>query len=147
MTCIDFGWSDDLATIASLFSIKGEQLFHTKNTLLFDDSSKENATAIALRLSADSPLLLYIGLSKSGRLTTLRLFYDYPPGEVTTIPAGTLRLLLTSISCRAKPEKRSGGSRQWFRPPAAGLLRRVECARQTRRALTADPVPDLQPLR
>ena len=35
-----------------------------------------------------------------------------------------------------KPEKRCGGSRQWFRAarraPVAGLPRRVECARLTR---------------
>ena len=41
-----------------------------------------------------------------------------------------------------KPEKRYGSSRQWFRAarraPAAGLPRRVECVKQTRRALTAD---------
>ena len=56
--------------------------------------------------------ILYIGLSKAGRLTTLRLFHDYPPGEATTIPeaattipAGTLRLLLTSIGYRAKARK------------------------------------------
>ena len=46
-----------------------------------------------------------------------------------------------------KPEKRYGGSRQWFRAarraPAAGLPRRVEGA--SRCALIADPVPDLQP--
>ena len=36
---------------------------------------------------------------------TLRLFHDYQPGEVTTIPAGTLRLLLTSIGYRAKARK------------------------------------------
>lgn len=35
----------------------------------------------------------------------LRLFYDYLSGETTTIPAGTLRLLLTSISYRAKARK------------------------------------------
>nr|DAY84071.1 MAG TPA: hypothetical protein [Caudoviricetes sp.] len=43
----------------SLF-LKGERLFHTKNTLLFDDDSQENATAIVLRLSADYSLLYYI---------------------------------------------------------------------------------------
>lgn len=54
----------------------------------------------------------YIGLLKASRLTTLRLFYDYFIGETTTIPeavttisAGTLRLLLTSISYRAKARK------------------------------------------
>ena len=53
-----------------------------------------------------------MGLSKAGRLTTLRLFHDYFIGEtttisepVTTIPAGTLRLLLTSIGYRAKARK------------------------------------------
>nr|DAQ47860.1 MAG TPA: hypothetical protein [Caudoviricetes sp.]DAS91136.1 MAG TPA: hypothetical protein [Caudoviricetes sp.] len=42
----------------------------------------------------------------------MRLFHDYFSGEtttiseaVTTIPAGTLRLLLTSISYRAKARK------------------------------------------
>ena len=29
--------------------------------------------------------ILYIGLSKTGRLTTLRLFHDYFVGETTTI--------------------------------------------------------------
>lgn len=47
----------------------------------------------------------------------------------TTIPAGTLRLLLTSISYRAKARKRYGESRQWFRAarcaPAARLPRRA----------------------
>ena len=46
-----------------------------------------------------------------------------------------------------QPEKRCGESRQWFRAArralAAGLPRRVEGARPP--ALTADPVPDLQP--
>ena len=53
-----------------------------------------------------------MGLSKASHMTTLRLFYDYFIGEtttileaVTTIPAGTLRLLLTSISYRAKARK------------------------------------------
>ena len=41
---------------ASLF-LKGERLFHTKNTRLFDDDSQENATTITLRLSADCSLL------------------------------------------------------------------------------------------
>ena len=62
------------------------------------------------------------------------------PEAVTTIPAGTLRLLLTSISYRAKARKSYGGSRQLFRAarraPAAGLPRRVEGA--SRCALTAD---------
>nr|DAL24462.1 MAG TPA_asm: hypothetical protein [Caudoviricetes sp.] len=40
--------------------LKGERLFHTKNTRLFDDNSQENATTITLRLSADSSLLYYI---------------------------------------------------------------------------------------
>ena len=59
------------------------------------------------------------------------------PEAVTTIPAGTLRLLLTSIGYRAKARKSCGESRQWFRaarcaqcrwtaPPGGG------------RALTAD---------
>lgn len=41
-------------------SLKGKRLFHTKNTRLFDDDSQENATTIALRLSANSSLLYYI---------------------------------------------------------------------------------------
>jgi hypothetical protein len=48
-----------------------------------------------------------------------------------------------------KPEKKCGGSRQWFRAarraPAAGLPCRVEGDRLTRCALTADPVPDCKP--
>lgn len=46
-----------------------------------------------------------MGLSKASHLMTLRLFHDYFIGETTTIPAGTLRLLLTSISYRAKARK------------------------------------------
>lgn len=55
--------------------LKGERLFYTKNTRLFGDDSQENATTITLRLLA------------------------------TTIPAEALRLLLTSISYRAKARK------------------------------------------
>lgn len=48
------GWLSDYRTSLSL---KGERLFHTKNTRLFDDDSQENATTIALRLSANCSLL------------------------------------------------------------------------------------------
>ena len=48
------GWLSDYRTSLSL---KGERLFHTKNTRLFDDDSKENATTITLRLSADGSIL------------------------------------------------------------------------------------------
>ena len=40
----------------SLF-LKGERLFHTKNTRLFYDDSKEITTTITLRLSADCSIL------------------------------------------------------------------------------------------
>lgn len=40
----------------SLF-LKGERLFHTKNTQLFDEGSQENATTITLRLLEDCSLL------------------------------------------------------------------------------------------
>lgn len=65
------------------------------------------------------------------------------PEAVTTIPAGTLRLFLTSISYRAKARKRAAaraanGSAPPAVPPAAGLPRRVEGARLTRCALIAD---------
>ena len=43
-------WLSDYRTSLSL---KGERLFHTKNTRLFDEGSQENATTITLRLSAD----------------------------------------------------------------------------------------------
>ena len=61
---------------------------------------------------------------------TLRLFHDYPPGEtttiscdysttipeaVTTIPAGTPRLLLALIGYRAQARNGCGASRQGFR--------------------------------
>ena len=87
---------------------------------------------------------------------TLRLSYDYLSGEtttipeaVTTIPAGTLRLLLTSISYRAKARKEMRREppmvpRRPAAPPlAAGLSRRVEDARPP--GLTTDPVPDCKP--
>lgn len=42
-----------LSDYRASLSLKGERLFHTKNTQLFDDDSQENATTITLRLSAD----------------------------------------------------------------------------------------------
>ena len=64
------------------------------------------------------------------------------PEAVTTIPAGTLRLLLTSISYRAKARKelrrkppmvprRPPRPCRWTAPPGG--------------VYQADPVPDLQP--
>ena len=47
-------WLSDYRTYLSL---KGERLFHAKNTRLFDDDSQENATTITLRLLANRPLL------------------------------------------------------------------------------------------
>lgn len=49
------GWLSDYRTSLSL---KGERLFYTKNTRLFDDGSQENAAVIALRLLANC-LLIY----------------------------------------------------------------------------------------
>ena len=46
-----------LSDYRTSLSLKGERLFHTKNTRLFDDDSQENATTITLRLSADRSLL------------------------------------------------------------------------------------------
>ena len=66
----------------------------------------------------------------------------------TTIPAGTLRLLLTSISYRAKARKEMRREPpmvpprrapcRWTAPPGGGC-------QDERPALTADLVPDLQP--
>ena len=47
-------WLSDYRTSLSL---KGERLFHTKNTLLFDEDSQENATTITLQLLAYCSLL------------------------------------------------------------------------------------------
>lgn len=61
----------------------------------------------------------------------------------TTIPAGTLRLLLTSISYRAKARKRDAArAANGSAPPAAPLL--LDCPagltpQQLRRVCTADP--------
>lgn len=54
---IDFGGVGWLSDYRTSLSLKGERLFHTKNTQLFDDDSQENATTITLRLSADYSLL------------------------------------------------------------------------------------------
>nr|DAS23687.1 MAG TPA: hypothetical protein [Caudoviricetes sp.] len=43
----------------SLF-LKGERLFHAKNTQLFDDDSQENATTVTLRLLSNYSLLYNI---------------------------------------------------------------------------------------
>lgn len=103
-------------------------------------------------ISGQLVTILYIGLSNAYHLTTLRLFYDYLPGETTTIGYDYSSRNAATIAdlywlSAERPKREAATSRQWFRAPAAGLPRRVECARQTRRALTADPVPDLQPLR
>lgn len=59
----------------------------------------------------------------------------------TTIPAGTLRLLLTSIGYRAKARKRDAArAANGSAPPAApvdGLPRLVEGARLTRRQISS----------
>lgn len=57
---IDFGEVGGLSDYRTSLFLKGKRLFHTKNTQLFDEGSKENATTITLRLSADSSLLYYI---------------------------------------------------------------------------------------
>lgn len=60
---------------------------------------------------------------------------------VTTIPAGTLRLLLTSISYRAKARKSYGGSRQWFRAAVPGRkhnARLTRCQANARRGKHGD---------
>ena len=85
-----------------------------------------------------------MGLSNSGRLTTLRLLATTIPEAVTTIPAGTLRLLLTSIGYRATARKEMRREPPMIpRRPAAGLPCLVEGARMP--ALTTDPVPDCKP--
>ena len=57
LTHIDFGGVGWLSDYRTSLSLKGERLFHTKNTRLFDDGSQENATTITLRLSVDCSLL------------------------------------------------------------------------------------------
>ena len=47
-------WLSDYRTSLSL---KDKRLFHTKNTRLFYDDSKEITTTITLRLSADCSIL------------------------------------------------------------------------------------------
>ena len=77
------GWLSDYRT--SLF-LKGERLFYTKNTRLFDDDSLEKRCGYySATISGLLVTILYIGLSKAGRLTTLRLFHDYFIEEITTI--------------------------------------------------------------
>lgn len=73
----------------------------------------------------------------------------------TTIPAGTLRLLLAFIGYRAKARKRAAavavnGSAPLPGLPSALAPLSINAGHRTagdlaRRALTADPVPDLQP--
>ena len=46
-----------LSDYRASISIKGERLFHTKNTRLFDDGTQEKATTITLRLSEDYSLI------------------------------------------------------------------------------------------
>ena len=69
-------------------------------------------------------------------------FTTIPRLLATTIPAGTLRLLLTSISYRAKARKEMRREPPMVprRAPAAGLPRWVEGAGLTRCALVADPL-------
>lgn len=57
LTVIGFGVVGRLSDYRTSISLKGERLFYTKNTRLFNDDSQENATTITLRLSADYSLL------------------------------------------------------------------------------------------
>lgn len=57
LTVINFGVVGRLSDYRTSLSLKGERLFYTKNTRLFNDDSQENATTITLRLSADYSLL------------------------------------------------------------------------------------------
>lgn len=50
-------WNERRCDYRTSLSLKGERLFHTKNTRLFDEGSQENDTTITLQLSADCPLL------------------------------------------------------------------------------------------
>lgn len=81
--------------------------------------------------------MLYIGLSKDSRLTTLRIFYWKNYDYWLRLFQNLLRLFQPErydycrplLAIGRKPEKRYGGSRQWFRAArAAGLPRRVEGA-------------------
>lgn len=63
-----------------------------------------------------------MGLSNGGRLTTLRLFHDYPPGETTTIGYDYSSRDATTIAdlywlSGESPKRDTAASRQWFRPP------------------------------
>lgn len=60
LIAIDFWGVGRLSDYRTSLFLKGERLFHTKNTRLFDDDSQENATTITLQLSADCSLLYYI---------------------------------------------------------------------------------------
>lgn len=57
LTYIDFWNVGRLSDYRTSLFLKGERLFHTKNTRLFDDNSLENAKTITLRLSANCSLL------------------------------------------------------------------------------------------
>ena len=82
-------------------------------------------------------LLLYDYQRTIRYYTIYGTFKSWSSDDFTTIPRlfyrrnydYWLRLLLASISIGRKPEKRYGGSRQWFRTarraPAAGLPRRA----------------------
>ena len=48
LTHIDFSDVGLLSDYRTSLSLKGERLFHTKNTRLFDEGSQENATTITL---------------------------------------------------------------------------------------------------
>ena len=92
-------------------------------------------------------------------MTILRLFYDYFIGEITTIGydysrnchdyfrrnATTIADLywLSGESPKRDAARAANGSAAARRALVAGLPRRVKGA--SRCALTADPVPDLQP--
>ena len=57
LTHIDFVDVGLLSDYRASLSLKDKRLFHTKNTRLFYDDSKEINTTITLRLSADCSIL------------------------------------------------------------------------------------------
>ena len=102
-------------------------------------------------------LLLYDYQRTDCYYTIYRTFKQWSSDDFTTICREKLRLFKKLLrlfqpehydycspllAIGRKPEKRYGGSRQWFRAsrcaPATGLPRRVEGAGLTRCALTAD---------
>ena len=134
--CYEFYAVWRLSDYRTSLSLKGKRLFYTKKyATIWRWFVRKYNDYYSATISGQPIAIRYIGLSNGRHLTTLRLFYDYFLCNyyvymyiITDIMQRLLhdywlRLFQPErydywwplLAIGRKPEKRCGGSRQWFR--------------------------------